>query len=126
MRETLRAPLRAAAATAFIIGMLLFFLNPPELSGAEDLLTWIGGAIALILFTAWATVTLMGDGPSEPEIERMVQRSETLAKLPPADNAPSDFDDLVLEAIDELPEEFLPVLSTFPVVGSRQGREQGG
>ena len=125
MRETLRAPLKAAAATAFIVGMLLFLLNPPELSGAEDLLTWIGGAIALILFTAWATVTLMGDGPSEREIERMVQRSETLAKLPPADRAPSDFDELVLEAIDELPDEFQQVLKTIPVVVSRQGREYG-
>jgi predicted Zn-dependent protease with MMP-like domain len=125
MRETLRAPLRAAAGAAFIVGMLLFLLNPPELSGAEDLLTWLGGAIALVLFTAWATVVLMGDGPSEPEIERMVQRSETLAKLPPADRAPTGFDELVLEAIDELPAEFQEVLKTIPVVVSRQGREYG-
>ena len=35
--------------------MLLFLLNPPELSGAEDLITLLIGAIALVLFTAWAT-----------------------------------------------------------------------
>ena len=80
--------------------MLLFLLNPPELSGAEDLITLLMGATALVLFTAWATVMLMGDGPSEPEIERMVQRSETLARLPVAEAAPSDFDDLVAEALD--------------------------
>jgi predicted Zn-dependent protease with MMP-like domain len=122
----LSAPLKAGGTAAFVVGMLLFFMNPPELSGAGDLLTWIGGAIALVLFTAWGTVKLMGDdGPSEPEIERMVQRSETLAKLPPADRAPSDFDDLVVQAIEELPDEFREVLKGIPVVVSRQGREHG-
>jgi predicted Zn-dependent protease with MMP-like domain len=125
MRETLRAPLKAAGAAAFAVGTLLFLLNPPELSGAEDLITWIGGAIALVVFTAWATVALMGDGPSEPEIERMVQRSETLAKLPPADRAPGDFDELVMEAIEELPPEFQKVMRDIPVVVSRAGREFG-
>ena len=110
---------------AFSVGMLLFLLNPPELSGAEDLITLVMGATALVLFTAWMTVVLMGDGPSEPEVERMVQRSETLARLPVAEAAPSDFDDLVAEALDELPDEFQDVLQDIPVVVSRQGREHG-
>jgi predicted Zn-dependent protease with MMP-like domain len=110
---------------AFIVGMLLFLLNPPELSGAEDLITWVGGGIALIVVTAWLTVLLMGDGPSEREIEQMVQRSETLAKLPPPDEAPGDFDELVIEAIEELPPQFQHVIHDIPVVVSRQGREHG-
>ena len=105
--------------------MLLFLLNPPELSGAEDLITLLIGAIALVLFTAWATVALMGDVPSEHEVERMVQRSETLARLPVAEAAPSDFDDLVAEALDELSDEFQKVLDDIPVVVSRRGREHG-
>jgi predicted Zn-dependent protease with MMP-like domain len=125
VRDSLRQPLKAAAAAAFIVGMLLFLLNPPELSGAEDLLTLLMGAAALVVFTAWATVALMGDVPSEPEIERMVQRSETLARLPVAEAAPSDFDDLVAEALDELPDEFKDVLQDIPVVVSRRGREFG-
>ena len=125
MRESFRAPLQAAGTAAFIVGMLLFLMHPPELSGATSLLVWIGGAIALVLFTAWVTVTLTGDGPSEPEIERMVQRSETLAKLPPAERAPSDFDDLVTQAIAELPEQFQDVIKAIPVVVSREGREYG-
>ena len=125
VRDAFRQPLKAAGTAAFVVGMLLFLLHPPELSGAEDLLTWVGGAIALIIFTAWMTVLLMGDGPSEPEIERIVQRSETLAKLPPAEYAPSDFDDLVVAAIEELPPEFRKVLDDIPVVVSRQGREHG-
>lgn len=125
MRDTLRAPLKAAATAALVVGGLLFLLNPPELSGAEDLLTLAVGAIALVVFTAWVTVLLIGDGPSEPEIERMVQRSETLARLPVAETAPSDFDDLVAEALDELPDEFQDVLDDIPVVVSRRGRQEG-
>lgn len=125
MRDSLRAPLKAAAAAAFTVGTLLFLLNPPELSGAEDLITLVMGAVALILFTAWGTVVLMGDGPSEPEIERMVQRSETLARLPVPEAAPTDFDELVAEALDELPDEFREVLKDIPVVVSRRGREFG-
>ncbi len=123
MRETLRSPLRAAAIAAFVVGMLLFLLNPPELSGAEDLITLAMGAIALVIFTAWGTVVLIGDGPSEPEIERMVQRSETLARLPVPEHAPTEFDDLVREAIDDLPDEFQEVLRHVPVVVSHLGRE---
>ena len=125
MRDTLRTPLKAGATAAFVVGTLLFLLNPPELSGFEDLMTWVVGAIALVLFTAWGTVVLMGDGPSEPEIERMVQRSETLARLPVPDDLPTDFDELVAEALDELPEEFREVLRDIPVVVSRRGREHG-
>jgi predicted Zn-dependent protease with MMP-like domain len=125
MRDTLRAPLKAAALAAFTVGLLLFLLNPPELSGAEDLITLVMGAVAIVLFTAWGTVVLMGEGPSEGEIERMVQRSETLARLPVPDSAPSDFDELVTEALDELPDEFQKVLEDIPVVVSRRGREHG-
>lgn len=126
MRDTLRGSLRAAAVAALTVGGLLFLLNPPELSGAEDLITLLVGALGLILFSAWGTVALMGrDGPSEPEMERMIQRSETLARLPPPETAPSDFDELVAEALDELPAEFQRVLRDIPVVVSRQGREHG-
>jgi predicted Zn-dependent protease with MMP-like domain len=125
MPDMLRGPVRAAAAAAFVVGMLLFMLNPPSLSGAEDLISLVAGALALIVFSAWATVTLMGDGPSEAEFERLVQRSETLARLPPSESAPTEFDDLVVEAIDELPAEFQRVLEDVPVVVSRQGREHG-
>ena len=122
----MRAPLKAAALAAFVVGTLLFLLNPPELSGAEDLITLLMAATALVLFTAWGTVVLMGkDGPSEPEVERMVQRSETLARLPVPEAPPSDFDDLVAEALDELPAEFQKVLDDIPVVVSRRGREHG-
>ena len=76
MREALGAPLKAAAGAAFIVGLLLFLLNPPSLSGAEGLATVIAGGLLLLLLAAWATVALMGrDAISEPEFERVVRLS---------------------------------------------------
>lgn len=124
MRDAFRAPLQAAGGAAFLVGLTLFLINPPSLSGAEDLLTLLGGAVMLILVTAWATVALMGDdGPSEPEFERTVRRSEALARKPPEPAPPDEFDELVTAAIDELPEEFQRLLQDAPVVVSHRGRE---
>ena len=124
MRDTFRAPLRAAAITFLVVGTLLFFINPPSLSGAEDLITLLMGAAALILFTSWATIALMGDdGPSEREFDRIVERSERLAKEPPPPAPPDYFDEIVTEAIDALPAEFRDLLEDAPVVVSHRGAE---
>ena len=119
----MRDSLKAAATTALIVGTVLFLVNPPSLSGAEDLLTLIMGAIALVLVTAWATTALAGRGPSEAEIDRITHRSEELARRPPPDEASTEFDALVAEAIDGLPTEFRELLETAPVVISSRGRE---
>jgi len=123
VRDAFRAPLRSAAAAAFIVGTLLFLINPPSLSGAEDLITLLLGAVALVVITAWLTVTLMGDGPSEVEIERVTERSERLARQPPPERPPTEFDGLVEEAIDALPGEFRALLENTPVVVSHRGQE---
>jgi predicted Zn-dependent protease with MMP-like domain len=126
MREILGPPLRAAALTALLAGLLLFLLNPPSLGGLEDLLTLIAGALAIALVTAWLTVKAIGEEEmSEPEFRRLVDRSEKLAALPPPEQPPSEFDELVIEALDELPEEFQRVLETTPVVVSNRGNEVG-
>jgi predicted Zn-dependent protease with MMP-like domain len=124
MRDALRAPLKAAGATAFIVGVLLFLLNPPSLSGAGGLVALIGGAIALVVVTAWATVALTGrDSMSEPEFDRLLERSERLARSPDPLDAPTEFDLLVSDAIDALPSEFQELLERTPVVVSRHGAE---
>ncbi len=123
MRDAFRAPLRAAAVAAFTVGTLLFLVNPPSLSGAEELLTLLGGTVALVVLAAWATVALMGEGPDEREFERIVRRSEALARGPAPESPPSEFDTLVVHAIDRLPEEFRDLLETTPVVVSHRGRE---
>jgi predicted Zn-dependent protease with MMP-like domain len=124
MRDALRAPLKAAAATAFIVGVLLFLLNPPSLSGAGGLMALVGGGIALVVVTAWGTVALTGrDSMSEREFDRLLERSERLARSPEPPDAPTEFDVLVSEAIDTLPSEFQELLERTPVVVSHHGTE---
>jgi predicted Zn-dependent protease with MMP-like domain len=123
MREILGPPLRAAAITAFIAGLALLLLNPPSFAGLPDLLALLVGAVAFVLAAAWATVALIGDEMPESEFRRLVDRSEALASLPPPDQPPSEFDVLVREALDDLPDDFREVLERTPVVVSRRGHE---
>ena len=124
MKDALRGPIKAALTAAFVVGTLLFLLDPPSLSGAQGLAAMVGGAIALMLFTAWATVALTGrDGMSDQEFERLVRRSEELAGQPDLREGTDEFDLLVAEAIDALPEEFQRLLDDTPVVVSRRGAE---
>ncbi len=124
MKEALRGPLTAAAAAAFAVATILFLLNPPSLSGAQDLITLLVGTVALVLVTAWATVALMGDdGISEREFERIVRRSEELAREPAVAAGATEFELLVAEAIDRLPHDFRALLDRTPVVVSRRGAE---
>jgi predicted Zn-dependent protease with MMP-like domain len=125
MREVLAPPLRAAALSAFIAGLLLLFLNPPSFSGIGGLLTLFVGVLAIVLIAAWAVVALTGDEMPEPEFRKLMDRSEALAALPAPDRPPSEFDDLVMRALDDLPQEFLDVLAHTPVMVSSRGREHG-
>jgi predicted Zn-dependent protease with MMP-like domain len=124
MWEIIRPPLRAAAITAFIVGLTLLILNPPSFAGLGGLLALVAGAVAIVLLTAWATVALTGKEMPEPEFRRLVDRSEALAALPPPDRPPSEFDELVMRALDDLPEEFREVLERTPVVVSGRGQEE--
>jgi predicted Zn-dependent protease with MMP-like domain len=125
MRETIGPPLRAAALIAFITGLVLLLLNPPSFDGLYGLLALLAGAVAIVLVTAWAIVALIGNEMPEPEFRRLVDRSEALAALPPPERPPSAFDELVIQALDDLPEPFREVLDHTPVVVSSRGREQG-
>jgi predicted Zn-dependent protease with MMP-like domain len=123
--DSLRPILRAAAISAFTVGVLLLLLNPPSLSGAGGLAAIVVAATALILVGAWVTVALIGrDAMSEEEVERLVERSERLARQqPPPDRELTEFDQLVTDAIDRLPPDFQQMLATTPVVVSRHGAE---
>ena len=124
MLDTLRGPIKAAAAALFAVGLLLLFLNPPSLSGAQGMAVWIGAALALTLLTAWAFVAMSGrDSMPEQEFERLVRRSEELARHPDMRAGVTEFDLLVAEAIDALPPEFQRLLDQTPVVVSHLGRE---
>ena len=78
MLDTLRGPIKAAAAALFAVGLLLLFLNPPSLSGAQGMAVWIGAALALTLLTAWAFVAMSGrDSMPEQEFERLVRAARS-------------------------------------------------
>ena len=123
MREILGAPLRAAAATAFIAGLAVLLLKPPSFAGLYDLLVLLVGAVAFVWVTAWATVALIGKEMPEAEFRWLVDRSEALASLLPPDRPPSEFDELVMQALDDLPEQFRELLGRTPVVVSSRGQE---
>jgi predicted Zn-dependent protease with MMP-like domain len=123
MREIFGPPLRAAALCGFIVGLVVLLVNPPSLAGLDDLLALLVGAVAIVLITAWATVAVIGREMPEPEFRRLVDRSEALASLPPPDQPPSEFDELVMQALDGLPEPFRELLERTPVVVSSRGHE---
>ena len=124
MRELLRAPIKAAAAALFIVGTVLFLLNPPSLSGAQGLVGLVAGAIALVVLTTAVTVVLTGrDAMSEREFERLVERSEELARSAQLETQPTAFDLIVAEALDNLPVEFQELLERTPVIVSHRGAE---
>lgn len=125
VREILIPPLRAAAIAAFVIGLVFLLLNPPSLSGLGGLLTLLAVAVAIALIAAWGIVLLTGPEMPEPEFRKLVDRSEALATLPPPEQPPSEFDELVIKALDDLPEEFQKVLEHTPVIVSRRGHEFG-
>jgi predicted Zn-dependent protease with MMP-like domain len=126
VRDALAAPLKAAAATAFIVGVVMLLLNPPSLSGAGGMVAFIVGGVALVVVAALGTVALIGgDAMSEHEFERIVRRSEELAREPALAAQATEFDLLVADAIDQLPDEFQELLEDTPVVVSHRGAEHG-
>jgi predicted Zn-dependent protease with MMP-like domain len=122
--DTFRGPIKAGLAALFAVGLLLLFLNPPSLSGAEELALIAGSGLVLALLTAWAFVAMSGkDAMPEHEFERLVKRSEELAREPGLRVGASEFDMLVADAIDNLPPEFQKLLDRTPVVVSQLGAE---
>jgi predicted Zn-dependent protease with MMP-like domain len=121
MWEAIGPPLRTAAIGALLIGLALVVLQPPDLAGLQNLLAIAAGAALIAILTAWATVRLAGETMPEPEFRRLVDRSELLASLPPPASPPSFFDELVIQALDDLPEQFQEVLDEVPVVVSDLG-----
>jgi predicted Zn-dependent protease with MMP-like domain len=122
--DSFRGPIKAGLAALFAVGLLLLFLNPPSLSGAEEMAIIVGAGVGLALLTAWAFVALSGsDSMPDAEFERLVKRSEELAREPGLRAGAGEFDILVADAIDNLPPEFQEVLDHTPVVISQLGAE---
>jgi predicted Zn-dependent protease with MMP-like domain len=118
----------AFAIAAFVTGIVVWFVNPPSLSGAGGLASLIVGTSAFVFFAAWLTTLLMGselDALPEDEFERIVLRSEDLARQPQRAREATEFELIVAEALDRLPQEFQEVLRDVPVIVSQHGQEFG-
>jgi predicted Zn-dependent protease with MMP-like domain len=63
------------------------------------------------------------DGTTEREFERIIRRSERLAREPDHGREATQFELLVADAIDKLPQEFRDELERTPVVVSQRGHE---
>jgi predicted Zn-dependent protease with MMP-like domain len=116
----------AIAIALFVTMMVVWFVNPPSLSGAGGLISILLGAAAFILLTAWLTTRLMGDDLDdlpEEEFERIVRRSEELARRPQLAHDATEFELIVADALDRLPPDFQDVLRDVPVIVSQRGYE---
>ncbi len=116
----------AFAIAAFTTGMVVWFVNPPSLSGAGGLASLLIGMAAFLYVTAWIATLFMREeiaAVSEEEFERIVMRSEELAQQPPQERDVTEFELIVADALDRLPEQFQEVLLDVPVVVSLRGQE---
>jgi predicted Zn-dependent protease with MMP-like domain len=123
MRETLSPITRATVLIAFLTGLAIMLLDPFSLARVGGLLMLIAGGVMVVLIAAWGAVALIGEEMPEEEFRRIVERSEELAKLPPGEQPPSEFEEYVIAAIDELPTELHEVVEGIPIVVSHRGHE---
>ena len=110
----------------FVTGLIIWFVDPPSLDGAEGLVSLVLGGAAFLFFVAWLATLLMRDELDEmpeDEFERIVLRSEELAQQPQRAREATEFELIVAEALDRLPPEFREVLRDVPVIVSQHGHE---
>lgn len=123
MKESFAPALKAAAILAFLTGLAAILLRPPDLAGLGDLLVIIAAAIAIVLVAALVTVLMIGREMPESEYRRTSALSDALARQARPSRPEDPFDELVVEAIDDLPPDFQKLLETTPVLISDRGQE---
>ena len=127
-------------AVALTVATLLQGLSPSGWLRALEVIAIVlscGAVAALIIGLIVGQLANYQDPEDEAEFERLVVRSEELARenlaaepdegefleLDPYN--PVDFDELVREALDDLPDLLLKALHKVPVVVSDKGRKAG-
>ena len=123
MKESLEPAARAAIAVAFAVGLAMVLLDPFSMVRVGGLLTLLAGMVAVVLVAAFGAVLLSRHEMPEEEFQRIAERSEELARMSTGTAEPSEFDELVIEAIDDLPAELAEVVEEIPIVVSNRGRE---
>lgn len=116
---------RIMVAAGLLIGILIMLLDPFSFGRVTGLMAWIAGGVGLIVATALGAMLLGRGEMPEEEFRRIAERSELMARLPAGQMQPSEFEELVIEAIDRLPTEFQNLLADVPIVVSQRGEEFG-
>jgi predicted Zn-dependent protease with MMP-like domain len=125
MSERLSSTTRIIVTVAFLVGLAIVVLDPFTWSRVSGVVQLVAGGIAVILIAALAAMLLGRGEMPEEEFRRMARRSELMSRLPAGQLQPSEFEELVIEAIDELPVEFQDVLADVPIVISDLGHQFG-
>jgi predicted Zn-dependent protease with MMP-like domain len=121
-----------AAAVALLVGLGVAYVVSPSSASGFGRTVELGAILVLGLgvltgVVALVTRRLAGWQQSEPEFELLVQRTERLAaesavaELDPLEDA--DFEELVRDALDELPDLLRNALAHVAIVISDRGRE---
>jgi predicted Zn-dependent protease with MMP-like domain len=108
---------------AFLVGLAILLLDPFTWGRVSGVGALLAGALGVVLFTALVAMFLGRGGMPEEEFRRISDRSELMARMPIGQQQPSEFEELVIEAIDELPAEFQEVLADVPILISDLGHQ---
>jgi predicted Zn-dependent protease with MMP-like domain len=125
MSERLTPAARIMVSGAFLTGLAIMLLDPFSVWRLTGLMAWIAGGVGLVVVTALGAMLLGRGEMPEEEFQRIAQRSELMSRMPPGQVQPSEFEELVIEAIDRLPVEFQELLADVPIVISQRGEEFG-
>jgi len=125
MTERLAPASRIMVAGAFLVGLGIMLLDPFSVSRLSGLVALVAGGAGVIVAAALGAMLLGRGEMPEEEFRRIEQRSELMARMPAGQAQPSEFEELVIEAIDRLPAEFQDLLADVPIVISERGHEFG-
>jgi predicted Zn-dependent protease with MMP-like domain len=125
MGEGMPSSVRAAVSVAFLTGLTMVVLDPFSFGRVSGFMALVLGAIAFVLAAALLAMALSHGEMPEEEFRRISERSELMARLPSGQQQPSEFEEVVIEALDELPAEFQEVLVDVPILISHLGHEFG-
>ena len=125
MNERLAPAARIMVSCAFLIGLGIMLLDPFSLGRLTGLMAWLAGGVGVVVAAAMGAMLLGRGEMPEEEFRRISERSELMVRMPPGQAQPSEFEELVIEAIDRLPAEFQDLLIDVPIVISQRGEEYG-
>jgi predicted Zn-dependent protease with MMP-like domain len=125
MSERLEPAARIMVAVGFLIGLLIMLLDPFSLGRITGLMAWVAGGVGVVVAAALGAMLLGRGEMPEDEFRRISERSELMSRMPPGQGQPTEFEELVIEAIDRLPVEFQNLLADVPIVISQRGEEYG-